>query len=463
MSASQALGGPSRCGWVLGPSLDKIIKNVAWRKHSQLVAACKSALDKLDSVVDDPVDPASCTPLYGLSTSDADFVLQPLIMALDSSSPKVVEPALDCSFRLFSLGLIRCEIDTPTPTPSPSHNPSSHSHIFRLIDSVCKCGALGDEAIELAVLRVLLSAIRSPYVLVRGDCLVHIVRSCYNVYLGGMNGTNQICAKSVLAQMMIIVFTRVEENSMIVDFKTVSVAELLEFTDRNLNEGSSIQIAQNFLNEIVDVKSKEGIAESKLCLQLENDNSEKKGELIDGEPGEGADLSGYSKIREDGFMLFKNLCKLSMKFSSQEHADDNILLRGKVLSLELLKVIMDNAGPIWRSNERFLNVIKQFLCLSLLKNSALSVMTIFQLLCSIFKNLLSKYRSGLKSEIGIFFPMLILRVLENVLQPSFLQKMTVLGLLEEISKDPQIIIDVFVNYDCDVDAPNIFERYLQDC
>lgn len=56
--------------------------------------------------------------------------------------------------------------------------------------------------------------------------------------------------------------------------------------------------------------------------------------------------------------------------------------------------------------------------------------------------------------------MLILRVLENVLQPSFLQKMTVLGLLEEISKDPQIIIDVFVNYDCDVDAPNIFERYF---
>ncbi|PHT59301.1 hypothetical protein CQW23_01664 [Capsicum baccatum] len=149
--------------------------------------------------------------------------------------------------------------------------------------------------------------------------------------------------------MMIIVFTRVEENSMMVDFKTVSVAELLEFTNRNLNEGSSIQFAQNFLNEIVDSTSKEGIAESKMCLQLENDNSEKKGEPIDGEPSEGADLSGYSKIREDGFMLFKNLCKLSFKFSSQEHADDNILLRGKVLPLELLKVIMDNAGPIWCS------------------------------------------------------------------------------------------------------------------
>lgn len=108
---------------------------------------------------------------------------------------------------------------------------------------------------------------------------------------------------------------------------------------------------------------------------------------------------------------------------------------------------------------RFLSAMKQFLCLSLLKNSALSVMAIFQLQCSIFTNLLTKFRSGLKAEIGIFFPMLVLRILENILQPSFLQKMTVLNLLEKISKDSQIIIDIFVNYDCDVDAPNIFERY----
>jgi brefeldin A-inhibited guanine nucleotide-exchange protein len=74
--------------------------------------------------------------------------------------------------------------------------------------------------------------------------------------------------------------------------------------------------------------------------------------------------------------------------------------------------------------------------------------------------LLSRFRSGLKEEIGIFFPMLVLRVIENVHQPSFLQKMTVLNLLEKISKESQVLIDMFVNYDCDVDAPNIFERYV---
>ncbi|XP_031382231.1 brefeldin A-inhibited guanine nucleotide-exchange protein 1 isoform X1 [Punica granatum] len=457
MSASQALGGQSSCGRAIGPSLDKIIKNAAWRKHSAIVAACKSALDRLETLpASAPTDPAS--PLLGLSLADANLVLHPLVLALEAAYGKIAEPALECAFKLFSLNLVHADIADCGDQPSA---------ILRLIQAVCKSGGIGEEAVELAVLRVLLSAVRSPCVLIRGDCLVHIVKTCYNVYLGGQNGTNQICAKSVLAQIVVIVFARTEADSLDVRFKTVSVSELLEFADKNLNEGSSIQFCQNFLNEVVDAN--DGAAENKnleFSLPTESQNGDAsvpkeddKGEAGNGELNDGPkSVDGTSKIREDGFLLFKNLCKLSMKFSSQDQSDDQILLRGKIVSLELLKVIMDNGGPIWRTNERFLSAVKQFLCLSLLKNSALSVMSIFQLQCSIFMNLLTKFRSGLKAEIGIFFPMLVLRVLENVLQPSFLQKMTVLNLLEKISQDPQIIIDVFVNYDCDVDSPNIFER-----
>ncbi|XP_027332157.1 brefeldin A-inhibited guanine nucleotide-exchange protein 1-like isoform X2 [Abrus precatorius] len=245
--------------------------------------------------------------------------------------------------------------------------------------------------------------------------------------------------------------------------KRVSVSELLEFTDKNLNEGNSVHFCQNFINEVMEAIEGVPLKPSSVS-PLEVQNVDPPLSKAADEPGTDkfdneAEADG-SKIREDGFLLFKNLCKLSMKFSSQQHPDDRILLRGKILSLELLKVVMDNGGSLWRVNERFLNAIKQYLCLSLLKNSALSAMAIFQLQCSIFMNLLSKFRSGLKKEIGMFFPMLILRVLENVLQPSFLQKMTVLNLLDKISQDPQIIIDIFVNYDCDVDASNIFERIV---
>lgn len=348
MSASQTLGGPSRCGRVIGPSLDKIIKNAAWRKHSHLVSACKSVLDKLDSLSDSDSGSNSNSPLFGLSLSDAEFVLQPLFLALDAAYAKVAEPALECAFKLFSRGLVRGEIDSASP----------QNVVFKMVEAVCKSGGLGDEAIELSVLRVLLSAVRSPCVLIRGECLVNMVRTCYNVYLGGLNGTNQICAKSVLAQIMVIVFTRVEEDSVDVTVKRISVNELLEFTDKNLNEGSSIQFCQNFINEVIDAS--EGVTVVKHSVEtekLQNGNGSasevngKEGESGEGVSNEGAELSD-SKIREDGFLLFKNLCKLSMKFSSPDHRDDQILLRGKILSLELLKVVMDNGGPIWRSNER---------------------------------------------------------------------------------------------------------------
>ncbi|KAG4205566.1 hypothetical protein ERO13_A04G111200v2 [Gossypium hirsutum] len=454
MSASQTLGGPSRCGRVLGPSLDKIIKNAAWRKHFHLVSSCKSVLDKLETLPDTALpDPSS--PLLGLSSSDADFVLNPILLALDSNYAKVADPALECVFKLFSAGVVRGEID----------GKNSDSIMYKIVDSVCKVGGIGEESVELAVLRALLSAVRCPCVLIRGDCLLQVVRTLYNIYLGGLNGTNQICAKSVLAQIMLIIFARADEDSMDVSITTVSVSELLEFTDKNLNEGNSIYFCQNFVSEVMSAS--EGVPDLKLSQPVpvsQNGESKDEGEEIGSEkmkdevelcPG-----GISSKIREDGFIVFKNLCKLSMKFSSQENPDDQVLLRGKTLSLELLKVIMDNGGSIWCSNERFLNAIKQFLCLSLLKNSALSVMSIFQLQCSIFMSLLTKYRSGLKAEIGIFFPMLILRVLENVLQPSFVQKMTVLNMLEKIAGDSQIIIDIFVNYDCDVDSPNIFERIV---
>ncbi|KAK6916847.1 Mon2/Sec7/BIG1-like, HUS domain [Dillenia turbinata] len=437
MPSSQTLGGTSRSGRVLGPSLDKIIKNVAWRKHAQLVASCKSAFDKLDSLSDSVADSSSDphsppSPLLGIPLSDAEFVLNPILLALESVYPKVVDPALECLFKLFSLGLIRAEIDRSSDTTNDNPSPSI---AFRLLDSVCKCSNLGDDAIELSVLRVLLSAVRSSCLLIRGDFLAHIVRTCYNVYLSSASGTNQICAKSVLAQIVIIVFARVEEDSMDVNVRTVSVSELLELTDRNLSDGNSANFVQNFIYEVMEAC--EGTPYPKqLRPRLENEN----GDVLD---GKGQGDSGDKELN-DGF--------------KSTSGNDQILLRGKVLSLELLKVVMDKGGSFWRTDDRFLGGVKQYLCLSLLKNSAVSVMTNFQLMCSIFTNLLLKYRSGLKSEIGIFYPMLVLRVLENVLQPSFLQKMTVLNLLDKISQDSQLMVDIFVNYDCDVDSPNIFER-----
>lgn len=33
-------------------------------------------------------------------------------------------------------------------------------------------------------------------------------------------------------------------------------------------------------------------------------------------------------------------------------------------------------------------------------------------------------------------------------------------MLEKVCKKPQMLVDVFVNYDCDIEAPNLFERMV---
>ena len=108
---------------------------------------------------------------------------------------------------------------------------------------------------------------------------------------------------------------------------------------------------------------------------------------------------------------------------------------------------------------RFVGAVKQYLCLSLLKNCTSPLMSVFQLSSSIFFSLVARFRSGLKAEIGVFFPMIVLRVRENVAHANFQQKMIVLRFLDRLCLDPQILVDIFANYDCDVEATvSIFER-----
>jgi brefeldin A-inhibited guanine nucleotide-exchange protein len=164
------------------------------------------------------------------------------------------------------------------------------------------------------------------------------VRACYNLYLGSASGGNQLCAKLALAQVLAIVFARVEADAMDVRVRTVSAADMMDLSDRSLNDSSVVQAAQAFINEAMEGSDvPEEVPPSDLPAEAD----------------ENGDDVGMSRIREDGLALFKNLCKLSMKFATPDNPDDPVLLRGKVLSLELLRTVVDNAGPFWKSNEMY--------------------------------------------------------------------------------------------------------------
>ncbi|KAG6728243.1 hypothetical protein I3843_02G144500 [Carya illinoinensis] len=499
MASSEA---DSRLSQVVSPALEKIIKNASWRKHSKLAHECKSVVEKLSSLSKNETftEPDSSVPgpLHDggrteYSLSDSESILSPLINAANSGVLKIADTAVDCIQKIIASGYLRGEAD--------STGDDEAKLLSKLIESVCKCHDLGDDQMELLVLKTLLSAVTSIPLRIHGDCLLQIVRTCYDIYLGSKSLVNQTTAKASLIQMLVIVFQRMEADSLTVPIQPILVAELMDPAEKSDADGSMTMFVQGFITKImqdidgvlnpgsprkVSLGGHDGAFETR-TVETTNpadllDSTDKdmldakyweismyktalegrKGELANGEAERDEDLELQigNKLRRDAFLVFRALCKLSMKTPPKEALADPQLMKGKIVALELLKILLENAGAVFRTSDRFLGAIKQYLCLSLLKNSASTLIIVFQLSCSIFISLVSRFRAGLKAEIGVFFPMIVLRVLENVAQPNFQQKMIVLRFLERLCVDSQILVDIFINYDCDVNSSNIFERMV---
>ncbi|XP_064935181.1 brefeldin A-inhibited guanine nucleotide-exchange protein 2-like [Musa acuminata AAA Group] len=501
----------SRVALLLVPALEKIVKNASWRKgHSKLAHQCKSLIDRLSHPPSSPPpsSPNSSSSLPGplrdggaavYSLADSETYLVPLVAACTSGSPRVAEPAIDCVQKLIAHSYLYGEAD-------PSGGPDARL-LAQLVEAVCGCYALGgaEDALELLVLKTLLSAVTSTALRIHGDSLLQIVRTCYDLYLGSKNPVNQATAKASLIQMLVIVFRRMEADSSTVPVQPIVVAELMEPADRSAAVAAAdVNFVQGFITKIIsDI---DGVLNPSTPLARTASASKHDGafvstaventnpaDLLDSTDKDMLDakyweISMYktalegrkdelgpevrvdrdddtevqigNKLKRDAFLVFRALCKLSMKTPPKEAVVDPAHMKGKIVALELLKILLENAGAVFRTSERFLGAIKQYLCLSLLKNSASAHLIVFQLSCSIFMSLISRFRPGLKAEIGVFFPMIVLRVLENVAQPNFQQKMIVLCFFEKLCVDSQILVDIFINYDCDVHSSNIFERIV---
>ncbi len=66
---------------------------------------------------------------------------------------------------------------------------------------------------------------------VHGDCLLKVVRTCYNLFLGSKTAVNQTTAKASFTQMLVIVFRRMEANSSTVTVIPITIADLMEPTE----------------------------------------------------------------------------------------------------------------------------------------------------------------------------------------------------------------------------------------
>uniref|UniRef100_A0A914USB7 SEC7 domain-containing protein n=1 Tax=Plectus sambesii TaxID=2011161 RepID=A0A914USB7_9BILA len=444
-------------------------KDIKRSHHSQLKKSCEVALEELNGEIAEYQKTASASVVPNLNQFiEADRYFLPFELACQSKSPKIVVTALDCLQKLIAYGHLVGK--------SPDNVNPQRLLIDRIVEAICApfSGPHTDETVQLQIIKALLAVVISNTCEVHEGTLLLAVRTCFNIYLASKSAINQATAKGTLSQMLNTVFGNMERKGAQRTVDSSTSSENVELVVRNL------------LDELVHEVAVRHKSDSRLSVEVgarregtlsvtSNDSAAPSprhmSEMSTRDPSEIADstnddsTSGHlmfdSILQKDAFLLFRALCRLSTKGVPDAPDPKSHELRSKLLSLEMLLSILQHAGPVFRSSEVFVIAIRQYLCVALSKNGVSSIPQIFEISLAIFVELMDKFKSHLKVQIEVFFKEIFLSILESS-SSSFEHKWMVMQALKKICLDAQSIVDIYVNYDCDLTAANIFERLIND-
>uniref|UniRef100_A0A671WXQ0 ARF guanine nucleotide exchange factor 2 n=1 Tax=Sparus aurata TaxID=8175 RepID=A0A671WXQ0_SPAAU len=420
----------------LSRALEKILsdKEVKRSQHSQLRKACQVALGESLFALLSPSRDGTVVPPRA-NYIEADKYVLPFELACQSKSPRIVSTSLDCLQKLIAYGHI-------TGNAPDSRTPGKRL-IDRLVETICNCfqGPQTDEGVQLQIIKALLTTVTSPHIEIHEGTVLLTVRTCYNIYLASRNLINQTTAKATLTQMLNVIFTRMENQAVMGEHPAYHVTEQTELPP------SRVRTEGQQMNGIIEDRSSVSSTDMLVSSALQGPHSAARFSHI---------------LQKDAFLVFRSLCKLSMKPLADGPPDPKSHeLRSKIVSLQLLLSVLQGAGPVFRTHEMFVNAIKQYLCVALSKNGVSSVPEVFELSLAIFLTLLSHFKVHLKMQIEVFFREIFLTILETSTS-SFEHKWMVIQTLTRICADAQCVVDIYVNYDCDLNAANIFERLVND-
>lgn len=463
---------------LLSSAIDKIGKALKNKKNKELRDMCTSIIESIKT--DHTLDANKYFPVFKA--------------ALDSKITKVLEISLYYMQKLISHGFFTGNCEDTSSNSETSHQ-NSQRHPRKLIDSiveiVCKCINEPDDNVQLQVIKTLLTIITSFNCEVHDRTLLEAFRACYHIHITSKNLVNQTTAKATLTQMMHYVFQRMESNSVAISeepillmVKTLMrnlVDDIVLYEDKSENcplrsvpyvlmpddeKYKTVNLVQK-TNDEGYVSGKFGwccICRKKadfyckdlrdpicseVCKKVHRKNIDAAERCLVGD-----DNNDYLL---DAVLIFRSICKLSLK--ELPTTTPNLTFKSKVLSLELILAIIDNPGPAFTSRKQFMDIIRGTLCESLLANSVSSEKTIFALSLSIFVAMVNNFKDSLKIEIGVFLEHIFIKILESE-NASYHQKLLVVEVLYNITQNPKTTLELFLNYDCDVEEKDIFGRII---
>ncbi|TFK93603.1 Sec7-domain-containing protein [Polyporus arcularius HHB13444] len=392
------------------------------------------------------------------------------------------------------------------------------------------------ETVSLQIVKALLSLVLSPTVLVHQSSLLKAVRTVYNVFLLSVDPVNQMVAQGGLTQMVNHVFARCNITSSSVP-QSESTASLYGNGDggKSSARASTVSSPRNSLPLPAGAPSVNGseetgttlveepseasssaasVAPSEASVATETTEATEATEGTSGEhvengkpdgapngshhaaepsgsaasdavpehddedePANGAphrQLTTNDLFIKDAFLVFRALCKLTMKPLNSESERDvkSHPMRSKLLSLHLVLMVLNSHMPLFVSPSAiiyssstteatpFVQAANQYLCLCLSRNAVSPVPQVFEISVEIFWRVISGLRTQLKKEIEVLLHEIFIPILE-MKTSTLKQKAMIVSMLQRLCQDPQALVEIYLNYDCDSEAvDNIYEHLM---
>ncbi|KAF9534357.1 hypothetical protein CPB83DRAFT_844112 [Crepidotus variabilis] len=431
-------------------------------------------------------------------------IFEPLRLACETRNEKLIIASLDCISKLISYsffeddGTSAYSLPSPPPSPGPGRAPSSASTpLPSLVDLVahtitsCHSEATPD-TISLQIVKALLALVLSANILVHHSSLLKAVRTVYNIFLLSTDPVNQMVAQGGLTQMVHHIFTRCRRGLGTKSTDSSTLAEMSQspstrqsFSQSRSDSDSQLTANGHHHQESASVTGSDQDPEVEEDVQKPKSQpaltlkSFEASNPLDALPEGGHYVHGHQLTLDDlfvkdAFLVFRALCKLTMKPLNTESERDlkSHPMRSKLLSLQLVLTVLNSHMPLFvdpnaiiyssTSHEAttFIQAVNQYLCLCLSRNAVSPVPQVFEVSVEIFWRVLAGMRTKLKKEIEVLLHEIFVPILE-MRTSTLKQKAVILGMFSRLCQDPQALVEVYLNYDCDSEAAdNIYEHLM---
>ncbi|ORX43829.1 hypothetical protein BCR36DRAFT_360675 [Piromyces finnis] len=461
-------------------ALEQISTHRETRKYRELKESCKSTLKLLEQISLDTVS-------LDLRGSLVCEILHPFELACQTKSSSLQSIAIDCLGKLFTYDYWEklYQYNEDHKKRLQKHNidfdKSSDDKVNWIdfsIDLICNCFSGGDtnEEIQTQITKALLAAASSS----KEPCAIHTttllkaVRTTYNIFLLSKSTTTQMIAQASLTQIVQEVFGRIPETP-ISNIKNAIKEQLEDGSEMDDDKEKQEKLKEQEEQEKAKVLENE---DSSLEMKLSSEDISQPAVNEEGE-------SLHDVYIKDAFLVFRSLCKLSMKtLPAPEGATDlkSHAMRSKLLSIHLIYTIISSHKnvlfvpapilfhpdllPLPYNQILFIQAIKQYICLSLTRNVASPVPQVFDITLKIFVELVLHTRKLMKKELLVLFTELILPILEARSSITYHQRFSLLkSLLTMFSEEDtaKLLIEIYLNFDCsnqESARSNVWERLI---